>query len=346
LLNFTMANFANLVWAILGFGLSGGVGWWLGRRSQPSVQPSVQPLAQKPADSPAPLPSQPSPQPLPSHSDSDLAEQLRQTQLAYQMAQYISQFKAGFLARTSHELRSPLNGMLGVHQLILSDLCESPEEEREFIEQAHTSTLKMVKILDEIIEVSKVEHGSQSMVLEPVDLTEVLDEVYLFTYLQAQNRNLQLQINPPDSDLYVLADPRRLKQALLILVDTPILLMQEGYIRVSVHPDPEQVYAHIRIEDNRPIDTWQEPLDLLQATQKNNAIEITPATVQEMVSKPMERSPGMSLLMVQTLVELMNGRLELLSTPSSPQGSGEATEHQTCVRCSIPLVPPEPEELD
>jgi signal transduction histidine kinase len=321
-----MADFANSVWAILGFGLSGGVGWWLGRQSPRS--------AQKPADLPAPPPTHSSP----SYPDANLAEQLRQTQLAYQMAHDMSQFKAGFLARTSHELRSPLNGMLGVHQLILSDLCESPEEEREFIEQAHNSTLKMVKILDEIIEVSKVEHGSQTMVIEPVDLTEVLDEVYLFTYLQAQNRNLQLQINPPDSDLYVLADLRRLKQVLIILVDTPILLMQEGFVRVSVHPDPEQGYAHIRIEDNRPIDTWQEPLDLLQSTQNSNSIEITPATVSKMVSKPMERSSGMSLLMVQTLVELMNGRLELLAIPSSSPESNETTENQTCIQCSIPLV--------
>ena len=65
----------------------------------------------------------------------ELKEELKQAQLAYQMAAQMSQFKAGFLARTSHELRSPLSSMIGLHQLILSDLCESPEEQKEFIKE-------------------------------------------------------------------------------------------------------------------------------------------------------------------------------------------------------------------
>ncbi|GBF84663.1 histidine kinase dimerization/phospho-acceptor domain-containing protein [Aphanothece sacrum] len=65
-----------------------------------------------------------------------LKQELEQTKLAYQMAVQLSQFKSGFLAKTSHELRSPLSTLMGLHQLILSDLCENHEEEREFIEQA------------------------------------------------------------------------------------------------------------------------------------------------------------------------------------------------------------------
>lgn len=80
-----------------------------------------------------------------------ISQQLQQTQLAYFMAREMSQFKAGFLARTTHELRSPLNGLIGLHQLILSDLCEDPAEEREFIGQAHERTLKLLKLIDEIL---------------------------------------------------------------------------------------------------------------------------------------------------------------------------------------------------
>lgn len=313
-----MVNFMDFAWAAFSFGLA-GAGWWLGRRSAIApLSQSVQPIEPSSPTSPS--------EPI----DARLA-QLHQTQLAYQLAQEMSQFKAGFLARTSHELRSPLNGLLGVHQLILADLCESPAEEREFIAQAHTSALKMVKILDEILEVAKLEHGTQVMDIQPVQLAAVLDETYQLTHLQAQNRNLRLQIPLPDPELYVLADPRRLQQVLLSLVDMPILMMQEGNIQVSVHTDPAEDWVHIRIADDRPPATWQEPLELLQATQ-TQIPEITPAAVKAAISQPTRRSLGMTLLMVQTLLDLMHGRLELLAVPTN-QESGT-----TCVQCSVPIA--------
>ncbi|MEO1432917.1 MAG: histidine kinase dimerization/phospho-acceptor domain-containing protein, partial [Cyanobacteria bacterium J06633_8] len=82
---------------------------------------------------------------------SDLSQRMREVELAYHMAREMSQFKAGFLARTTHVLRSPLNGLIGLHQLILSDLCENPEEEREFIGQAHERALQLLNIIDEIL---------------------------------------------------------------------------------------------------------------------------------------------------------------------------------------------------
>ncbi|XHX75955.1 MAG: sensor histidine kinase [Stenomitos frigidus ULC029] len=85
--------------------------------------------------------------------------ELQALQMAYQFATEMSQFKGGFLARTSHELRSPLNGMIGMHQLILEDLCDSPEEEREFIAQANESALKLIKLLDTVLDVARLEHG-------------------------------------------------------------------------------------------------------------------------------------------------------------------------------------------
>ena len=73
-----------------------------------------------------------------------LKEELKQTELALQMAAQMSQFKGGFLARTSHELRSPLSSLIGLHQLIVSDLCDDPEEEREFVAQAYQYALKLM----------------------------------------------------------------------------------------------------------------------------------------------------------------------------------------------------------
>lgn len=234
--------------------------------------------------------------------------------LAYQMAVEMGAFKGGFLARTSHELRSPLNGIIGVHQLILADLCETPAEERDFIAQANESALKMVQLLDEVIHVAKAQHGTNAIDLQPVQLTMILHEVDSMTHLLAENRNLRLTIALPDPDLYVLADPHWLRQVLVSLIDGAIAQMQDGAIKLSVASIDSQ-FVHLLLEDERPAGSWQEAIDLLQSA-----------------NPPQTLSPGFGLMLTQTLLNAMNGRLELLKVPSAPG------ETQTHLQCSIPIV--------
>ncbi|MEC4984737.1 MAG: HAMP domain-containing sensor histidine kinase [Oscillatoria sp. PMC 1068.18] len=257
-----------------------------------------------------------------------LKEELKQTQLAYYLAAQISEFKAGFLARTSHELRSPLNSLIGLHQLILSDLCDSPEEEREFVAQAHQSALKLLKLLDEIVNVSKIEYGSNPTEVKPVQLLQVFNEVETLMLLPAANRSLRLKITPPTEKLYVLADFRRLQQSLTMLVDTAIAKMDEGSIAISVAPNPTTKTAQIYLDIESPTTIWSEDTNLLQQP-------VTPVT-PELAKNPQEKSlpsPGMKLWLAQSLVELMGGKLEVV--PVSPE---ENSEGFTRLLCSLPVA--------
>lgn len=261
-----------------------------------------------------------------------LSEQLKQTQLAYQMAMEMGKFKAGFLARTSHELRSPLNSMIGTLQLITADLCDGPEEEREFIEQAHTSALKMVGLIDEIISVAKTEHGTEKMSIEPLQLAKIFDQVEDLTYLQAANRSIRLKIVPPESSIYVLADQRRLRQVLVGLVDNAIAAMDEGSICVSSQLAADGQFVQIWIDDQRPVSAWSESWDLLQQDlEKGPALS---SLVLERSAGTEQLSPGMRLLMNQTLLTLMQGRLEVLAVPSEGEES-----NFTRTQCLIPVAP-------
>jgi hypothetical protein len=261
-----------------------------------------------------------------------LSKQLHQTQLAYQMASEMCQFKGGFLARTAHELRSPINSMIGSLQLILADLCESTEEEREFLQQAYDSALKMVGILDEIIQVAKTEHGSEKLNLKPLQLLKVFEELKQLTHLQAANRSIRLNIEMPDPNIYIVADPDKLRQVLVSLVDTAIAQMEQGSVKVSVHQSPESKYTHIWIDDQRPVSAWSESWDLIQSTLTNPA-PTTPSRTHQLLQENFQLSPGMRLLMNQTLLGLMNGRLEILAVPTD----AEIAEF-TRTQCSIPLV--------
>ncbi|QLE59014.1 sensor histidine kinase KdpD [Nostoc sp. TCL26-01] len=302
-------NWSN--WGYLGVGLLLGMGgrWLFPRAANSSVNRS---------------PAKPTEQ----QNTQQLLQELQQTQLAYEMALQTSQFQAGFLARTTHELRSPLNGLIGLHQLILSDLCEDPAEEREFIGQAHERALKLLHLLDEILNVAKIEHGNNRLDIQPKSLVEILQEVYNLTYMLAVDRNLKLQVLSPDAEIYVLTDPRWLKQVLLNLVDTAIAQMKEGSIDISTSLAPTSNDIYIWLDLPTHALPMSESMDLLQLTQSSAPTDKNPAAL----------SPSMKLLLNQKLLAVMGGKLEILPLPNSPE-----TEAQTRLQLSIPLAIPEAE---
>ena len=243
----------------------------------------------------------------------ELKEELRQAQLAFQMAAQMSQFKAGFLARTSHELRSPLSSMIGLHQLILCDLCESPEEQKEFISQAYHSALKLMKLIDEIVAVSKTEYGSDRLYLESLQLAEIFDEINHLTHLQAANRNLKLDIIVPDSDIYVVADRSRLTQLIFNLIDSGISLMKSGKIKLSsTKVTADTVTVEIDLDCATAL--WQESTKV-EPNFEANDLEAIREYLQQI-----GLSANMKLLLSQTLLETMGGELKLLDLGEQNDG--------------------------
>ncbi|MBE8966654.1 HAMP domain-containing histidine kinase [Nostocales cyanobacterium LEGE 12452] len=269
--------------------------------------------------------------PLAQQDMSLISQQLQQTQLAYLMAREMSQFKAGFLARTTHELRSPFNGLIGLHQLILSDLCENPAEEREFIAQAHERTLKLLKLMDEILNVARAEHGTNKLDIQPRPLAQILDEVHDLTYMLAANRNFPLKFLPTDSEIYVLTDYLCLRQVLISLIDIAITQMEEGSICISTSTLPTNNFVNIWLDLPTHAIPSSEPIDLLKFEDRLTPIDQKNAVL----------SPGMRLLINQTLLEVMGGKLEIL--PSTIVK--EPLQQLTRLQISIPLVIPETELL-
>ena len=257
------------------------------------------------------------------HEESQLLQELKQTQLAYYQAREMSQFKAGFLARTSHELRSPLSGVIGLHQLILADLCEKPEEEREFIEQAHEKSLKLLKLIDEILNISKLESGRNKLDIETLQLSEFLQDIYDLTYLLAANRNYHFTLSLPDPEIHILVDSRWLKQVLINLIDTTITQMEEGNIYLS---------SNLPVTGNH-VNIWLDvPTVAVVTSESPDLITTENPELQENI----DLSPGMKLLLNQSLVELMGGKLEILPLPTNE----EQTQQSTRLQISVPIETP------
>jgi signal transduction histidine kinase len=307
-------------WSMLAVGVGIGTlgNWWISRKlpQEKLLQKDFQPV-QADASNSSEL--------------QQLQTQLLQTRLIYEKAKEAEQFKAGFLARTAHELRSPLNRVMSLQQLIMADLCEDPAEEREFIAQAYTAAQEMLAVMDQLISVSKASYGTEQLQIQPVCLEDVFMEVESLTLLQARNRSQQLKIEYPDSDVWVMADPRWLRQVLVSLVDTPMSLMQEGTIRVTPQTVPETQMVQVLIEDERPARFWSEPIDLLQALYHRGSLNVAETNKTAIPGLEQLPSPGLSLFVNQTVLELMGGSLKVLTTPSE-------TDLVTRIQCAIPLA--------
>jgi signal transduction histidine kinase len=256
----------------------------------------------------------------------ELKQELKNSNLAYHLATEMSQFKAGFLARTTHVLRSPLNGLIGLHQLILSDLCESPEEEREFIAQAHERALKLLKLIDEILNVARAERGTNRINIQPQSLSELLQEVHDLIYMLAENRNYPLKVSLPEPEIHIFTDVKWLRQVLMMLVETAIAqmeaLMEEGSISISVSANQTD-YTQIWLDIPAYAFPNSEALDLMKIEAEQNHGELEKKLV----------SPGMKLLLATNILEVLGGKLEVVPYPDN------SLQPATRLQISIPLTP-------
>lgn len=150
-------------------------------------------------------------------------------------AQEASQLKSEFLASTTHELRTPLNGIIGFLKLVLDDMADSKEEAQEFLEEAYQSALHLLNLINDILDLAKIEAGKIDLELSAVDLVEVCQAVSNFATSQAQAKNLVFEIKLPTTltPIMVHGNYRWLLQVMLNLVGNAIKFTHEGQVTVK-----------------------------------------------------------------------------------------------------------------
>lgn len=180
----------------------------------------------------------------------DLVQKHRELEEASQQAEEASRLKSEFLANTSHELRTPLNGMIGFLKLVMDDMVDDPEEQYEFIEEAYDCAIHLMQLINDILDIARIEAGKMQLELSPVNLNELLSAVENFSLrqIQAQQKNLSFEINlPPTYDqIIVEGNYQRLLQVMLNLVGNAIKFTHEGGITISA----EVVKKKVIVQNN------------------------------------------------------------------------------------------------
>lgn len=167
-----------------------------------------------------------------------LLQKQRDLEEARRQAEEASRLKSEFLANTSHEVRTPLNGVLGFLKLILDGTVDDPDEQLEFVQYAHQSALHLLSVLDDILDIAKLEAGRLQIELDPVKLSDLLNaaEVYASSKDQVRDGNLSFEIQKPptDDEIILYGNYQRLVQVMLNLVGNAIKFTHEGGVTVSV----------------------------------------------------------------------------------------------------------------
>ncbi|WP_318719935.1 MULTISPECIES: ATP-binding protein [unclassified Roseofilum] len=244
-------------------------------------------------------------------------------EVAWQEAKSSNQLKSEFLTSISHELRTPLNAIIGSVRLVKDGFCDDKEEEFEFLEQVDNAALHLLSIINDILDLSKIEAGKLSLELAPVDLNQILKEVIDIESAPIQSKGLSLIYESIPSSIPIAADADKLKQVFMNIIGNSVKFTEEGGITIKVESNSNGnnlTRSQVRIAI------------------KDTGIGIDPSA-QSKLFQPFVMADGtrtrkfegtgLGLAISRNLIEMMDGKIALYS-----EGDGQGTT----VEIVLPLI--------
>jgi signal transduction histidine kinase len=246
-------------------------------------------------------------------ANDQLLEKNDQLEEARRQAEEASRLKSEFLANTSHELRTPLNGMIGFLKLVLDGMADDPEEQEEFIEEAHKSALHLLNLINDVLDIAKIEAGKMQIDFSDVSLQDLFSAVENFIRPQAEQRNLTFGLSLPATldEIKLYGNYQRLLQVMLNLVGNALKFTPEGGITVSAEIKAQSVAFEGQ--------TWPGFVKISVAdTGIGVSLEKQDRLFQTFSQVDGERTrqyggTGLGLVISQRLVEMMGGKVQFIS---------------------------------
>ena len=247
---------------------------------------------------------------------SQLEESIQKTETALAQAQDANEAKSRFLANMSHELRTPLNAILGFSQLMGRDTSIS-KEHQENLKIINRSGEHLLKLINDILEMSKIEVGQAILNENTFDLYIMLQSLEDMLRLKAKAKNLNLIfIQDPNTPQYIKTDEGKLRQILINLLGNALKFTEQGAITLRVKLKKREQ------SNNTQIDFLMSDLFLLNFVVEDTGPGIESAEINRLFT-PFEQTQtgleskegtGLGLSICQKFVELMGGEIQVSST--------------------------------
>jgi len=235
---------------------------------------------------------------------------------AQRAAEVANRAKSRFLANMSHELRTPLNIILGFTQLLGRDPEITPKQE-EHLKTISRSGAHLLALINDILEISRIETGRTTLSTSSFDLYRTLDSVEKMIRIRADKKGLQLIFErAPDVPRYIRTDKRKLRQILINLLDNAVKFTEDGRVTVKIE--------NCRLN----IENWKEEENNLQSSIVNLQLSISdtgPGIAPEEMDKlfdlftqtesgqKAEKGTGLGLTLSRQFVQLMGGDITVKS---------------------------------
>ena len=233
-------------------------------------------------------------------------QKLKAAEEAKSQAEAASQIKDQFLANMSHEIRTPMNAIIGLSHLCMQTVMSGKQQ--DYLQKIHGSAKSLLGILNDILDVSKIEAGKMEIEHITFDLEEVMGNLATIVGNRAQEKNLEfLMQTAPDVPPLLIGDPLRLSQVLINLAGNAVKFTEQGEVMIRVaraRETSDEVLLRFTVEDTG-IGMTQQEIDKL----------FRPFTQADSSITRKFGGTGLGLTISKRLVEMMGGRIWVESTP-------------------------------
>jgi signal transduction histidine kinase/CheY-like chemotaxis protein len=211
--------------------------------------------------------------------------------------------KADFLATTSHELRTPLTSIIGFSRILMDGYISDTAEQRDLLGDVHRSALHLLSLVDDILDLSRIEAGRLDISVENVDLAGLIAEVVTLTKVQANENGLALVADLPNTLPRIRVDRSRMRQILLNVIGNAIKFTDRGEIAIrAAATDGDSAHVRVNVADTGiGIALDKQPL----LFEKFRQLDATHTR--------RHGGSGLGLAISKALIERMGGRIELRS---------------------------------
>lgn len=221
-----------------------------------------------------------------------------------------TRLKDEFLANMSHELRTPLNAIMGLSEVLQTEVFgKISEKQRQFLVTIQNSGTHLLELINDILDLAKIEAGKLELQVSPVSIQELCEESLAFVQHQAHEKNVSLKLELPHPAATIQVDERRIRQVLINLLSNAVKFTPEGgSVTLAIEGSPATQWLQCSVTDTGIGIAPGDREKLFQAF----------VQIDSSLSHHYEGT-GLGLVLVKQIVELHGGRIQVESQPG--QGS-------------------------